>query len=81
MSRCAHVVSAETPGISRPARVRFVQRGNRRCDTAPSISCHVPSQRRGTECPSLRPELHSGTVQVSLQRAAYRDTGLFAAGL
>jgi len=56
MLQCAHVVSADTPGISRPARVRFVQRGNRRCDTAPSISCHVPSKRRSTEGPSLGPD-------------------------
>ena len=56
MLLCAHVVSADTPGISRPARVRFVKRDNRRCDKAPSISCHVPSKRRNTECPSLRPD-------------------------
>ena len=43
----------------------------RRCDKEPSISCHVPSKRRSTECPSLGPDqtvvpcdCHSSLLQV-----------------
>ena len=56
MLQCAHVVRADTPSVSRPARVRLVQGGNRRCDKEPSISCHVASKRRSTERPSSGPD-------------------------